>query len=171
MSAEGGAAEPKPARKIDLQTILALVNTLLVLGALGVMVYTKLIFERPAIVEEVEIKKVEEEVKKPLPPENHEIVPFDETVINLAPSDGRAHYVTVAFSVETRDRETAAIVKYKKAEFTDKVISALGHSHMTELNSIQGKLLIKTQLLHEMNKLVPNNGSIIDFYFSNFVLQ
>ncbi|MBI3555706.1 MAG: flagellar basal body-associated FliL family protein [Deltaproteobacteria bacterium] len=165
----GGAAKPK-LKLPDTQTLLVLVNSLLVVVALGTMVYTKLIYQRPVIVEETEMKKAVEAIKKPEPPAEHAIINFDQITVNIAMTSGKAHYATVAFAVECRDSEIANIVKVKKALFTDRLIAALGHRQLTELNTIQGKLLLKTEIMREFNTLAPVGG-ITDMFFANFILQ
>ncbi len=165
----GGPAKPK-FKLPDTQTLLVLVNSLLVLTALGAMVYTKLIYKRPVVVEETEMKAAAEAVKKPSPPLEHATIAFDQVIVNIAMTSGKAHYATVAFAVECRDAEVANIVKVKKAIFTDRLIAALGHRQLTELNTIQGKLMLKTELMREFNALAPVGG-ITDMFFSNFILQ
>ena len=166
-----GGAPAKPKIKLpDTQTLLVLVNSILVLAALGTMVWTKLIYQAPVIVEETEMKHVVEATKKPEEPTEHAIVNFDQIIVNIAMTSGKAHYATVTFAVECRDAGVAGIVKVKKAMFIDRLIAALGHRQLTELNTIQGKLLLKTELMREFNTLAPVGG-ITDMFFATFVLQ
>lgn len=168
-NAEGDAGAP-PKKALDLQTLLLLGNTLLVLGALGTMVYTKLMYQRPPIVEEEELKKQVEEIKKPVVPAEKAIVSFDPMTINIAMAAGKAHFATVALSVECRDAALADNITAKKAQFLDMIITAVGKRQLAELNTIQGKLLLKTELMRLFNKLLPDGG-ITDIYFATFVLQ
>jgi flagellar basal body-associated protein FliL len=167
---EGAGGGHGPSKTRDPQTMLVLANTVFVLGALGVLVYTKLLFERPAIVEEAELQKRQDELKAPPTAEDKSIITFEQMIVNTAMTSGKAHYATVAFSVEARDEEIAAGVRHKKAIFVDKVIAALGRRQLSELNTIQGKLLLKTELLREFNALTEPAG-IHDVYFSTFILQ
>src|SRR4051812_33141471 len=80
----GGGAPPAPTKMRDPQTLLVLANTLLVIVALGVLVYTKLLFERPPIVEEKELVKAQEAAKGPVEPAEKLIVPFDQLMVNIA---------------------------------------------------------------------------------------
>lgn len=165
--ATGAAAAPKTR---DPQLLLVLANTLLIVAALGVLVYTKLLFERPPIVEDSEMQKKQEELKTPPPVTERPIITFDQVTVNIAMTSGKAHYVTIAYAVEARDPGIAETVKAKKALFVDKVLGALGRRQMSELNTIQGKLLLKTELMREFNKItVP--GGVTDMYFSTFILQ
>jgi flagellar FliL protein len=166
----GDDAASAPKRKLDPQLLLVLGNTLLVLGALGTFIYTKILYEKPPIVEETEIQKKEDELKVPAPSAEKVIVPFDQMILNIAMDGAKAHYATVAFAVECRDADVADIVRYKKALFTDKLIAIFGKRQLSELNTIQGKLLLKNELLGAFNQIVPQ-GAITDFYFSTFMLQ
>ena len=57
-SAEDGEDAPKPAGKaLSPQFLLVLVNLVLTLSAHGVFVYTRILFQKPPIVEDVELKK------------------------------------------------------------------------------------------------------------------
>lgn len=171
MSDDAGGAPPSgPKSKPNLQTILVLANTVLVLVAVGATVYTKLLYERPAIVEEVELQKKVEEIKEPEAPPERGVVKFDNMMINLLPTKGVTYYVSMTFAVETRDAEATSIVKAKKALFVDKVINLLGKRQATDLNTIQGKLMLKTELIREFNTIAPPGG-IVDFYFTDFTVS
>jgi flagellar basal body-associated protein FliL len=169
--AEEDAKAEAPKRKLpDPQTLIAVVNTLLALGALGVMVYTKLIYQRPAIVESTEIKKQAELAKTPATPAEPELVSFDQMTVNVAMTSGKAHFATLSFAVQCRDSEAAEAVKNKRPLLVDRVIAALGRRELVELNTIQGKLLLKTELVHQFNEIVPT-GDVTDMFFSDFKLQ
>ncbi|MEW6057098.1 MAG: flagellar basal body-associated FliL family protein [Bdellovibrionota bacterium] len=178
MAAEGGGAAeeagggeaPKPRAKPSLQMIILLANMALGLAALGVFAYTKLLYQKPAITEQAELQKKEEEAKASSAPEGPVMVDFDQLVVNIAMTSGKAHYATLVFALECRDQEIASQVKTKKALFIDKVISSLAKRQVTELNTIQGKLLLKTELLREFNS-ISTPGGINNLYFSTFIVQ
>lgn len=165
-----GAAGAAPKLKLDTQTLLLLANAILLLAALGMFVYTKLLFHRPVIAEETEIQKKQEELKKPAEPTDRPIIVFEQMIVNIAMTSGKAHYITIAFAVECKDDEIAATVKAKKALFIDQLIALVGKRQLTELNTIQGKLLLKTELMRKFDAIV-NPGGITNIYFSNFILQ
>lgn len=174
--AEGEGGEKKPKLKIDPQTLVVFVNSALILATLGMLIYTKLIYHRPEIVEEEEIQKKKEELKTPAPVAEKVMLNFDQLTVNVAMTSGKQHYATLTFSVECRDNEVLEQVKRRKALFVDKVIAALGKRQITELNTIQGKLFLKSELLREFNKILKSDNAnsiqgITDLYFSSFVLQ
>lgn len=167
---EEGAKKPKRKLNINFSTLLILVNGVLVLATLGVFAYTKLLFHRPVISEEGEIKRRQEELKAPPKMAENPLVSFDQMTLNIAMTSGKAHYATFAFSVECRDAEAVEMVNAKRTLILDKVIAALGRRQLTELNTIQGKMLLKSELLREVNGMT-SPGAATDVYFSNFVLQ
>lgn len=166
---------PKPKAKLELQTIIVLANGIFLLAGLGFMVFTKLMLKKPEIVESVELKKKQDEAKKPLEVVEKPIVIFDQMIINIAMTSGKAHYATIAFSIETRDPTALDLIQKRKPMFTDMMISTLGKKQLTELNTIQGKLLFKTQMIKDYNKVLTQAGSklggVMDMYFSTFILQ
>lgn len=165
--AEGGEA---PKKKLDTQTLLVLGNTVLVLAALGTLAYTKLLYQRPVIDEPTELAKKQEELKTAPEPTERPLVTFDQMTVNIAMTSGKTHYATVAIAVECRDSEAMAKINAKKAELTDKVIAALGKKQITEINTIQGKLMLKSELIRRFNE-VTAPGAVTDLYFSAFILQ
>lgn len=161
-----------PKKKISLQLILALGNVVLVLAALGVLVYTKLLFKKPTITEDKEIAKKEEEIKAPLSalPAERVSVAFESITVNIAAGSEKPHYVTVALAIECRDAEIAEIVKIKKSILTDRMIKAVAEKQLSELNTIQGRLLLKADLIKQYNELTKPGG-VTDLFFSEFALQ
>ncbi|MBI3543495.1 MAG: flagellar basal body-associated FliL family protein [Deltaproteobacteria bacterium] len=171
MADDDESTEEKPKFKLPSPQIMLVVgNSLLVLTALATMVYTKLIYQRPPMNEETEIERQVEESKKPIEPTDHPLVTFDQMTVNIAMTSGKAHFATVTLALECRDGEAASLVGAKRAAITDKLIASLGKRQLTELNTIQGKLLLKTELLREFNTLTAA-GSVTDLFFPTFVLQ
>jgi flagellar basal body-associated protein FliL len=163
---------PKP--KLAPQALLVLGNTLLVLAAAGAVAYFKLMYKKPVIEEHAELEKKQEELKKTPEPSERPLVSFDQLSVNIAMTSGKQHYATIAFAVECRDEAAAAVVNAKKAAFTDKVIAALAKRQMTELSTIQGRLLLKSELIRAYNELTATAtapGAVTDMYFSTFILQ
>lgn len=166
--AEEGAEVPK--KKLNPQLLLILGNTVMVLAALGATAYTKLLYKKPTITEPIELEKKQEELKKAPDPNERPLISFDQLSVNIAMTSGKAHYATLAFAIEGRDDEAAAVIKAKKDMITDKVIGALAKRQMTELSTIQGRLLLKSELIRTFNEMTAP-GMVTDMYFSAFVLQ
>lgn len=170
---EPAGTEEAPARpklKLDAQSTLALANSLFIVAALGLLVYTKLLYKKPVIDEASELKQKQEELAKPAPITDRVIIPFDQLRINIAMTSGKAHYGHGCFSTECRDAEAAELVKRKRDLLIDKLIAALGHRQMTELNTVQGKLILKSELLRKFNEITAP-AAVTDLFFSTFILQ
>lgn len=171
---EGGAEEAEaaaaPKKPLDKKLLFLIGNAVVTMAALGTLVYTKLLFKRPPITEEAELQKKVENAHSIDAPKARPIVTFDQLMVNIAMTSGKAHYATVAWAVECRDEEVQRMVEDRKDLFMDRVISTLGKRQITELNTIQGKLLLKTELLSKFNELTKPAG-ITDIYFNTFILQ
>src|SRR3954467_668213 len=109
-SAEGQAPVVSGPPKTPL--ILALVNSLAVMAALGMLVYTKVLFKRPAITEQGERDRLAELKEKPVKTAapgliNYETITANITPTQISPTDAPAdnsrmklHYVTFDLSLE-----------------------------------------------------------------------
>ncbi len=139
------------------------------------MVYVKMVFKRPPIEESAEMQKKVEELKEPPPVLERVNYAFEKITVNIATTSGKSHYATLEFTVECADEATQALVKGRKAQYIDEVIAALAKKQITELNTIQGKLILKTELLKRFNELSQNERNkppkITDMFFSSFILQ
>lgn len=187
------AEAPPPPAASKLPLILALVNSLTALGAAGLLFYTQLIYKRPVITEESERKRLAELHATPKAPPVPGSVDFEPTLINIAsqpgqirPADGstrqiqgKLHYVTMGFSLEIRDVTRKGEVEELKPLIKDRIISILGRKQFHELNTVQGRYILKTQLLDAINLLIekrqekpPILGPLVtQFHFTHFVAQ
>ncbi len=178
---EEGAGDEKtehaPKRSLPPGLLLAIANTLLILGALGTTIYTKMLYKKPTIDESVEMKKIKATAAAKDEEETDEkpILSFELQTVNIAPTASRPHYVTISYAIELRNSEAESAATQMKAVLSDIVIKNLSKLEMSELNTVQGKLLFKTQLVREFNSKLKEvskiEASVNDLYFSNFVIQ
>ena len=176
--AEGEKAAPKPKRNLPPGLLLAVVNSLVILGALGATVYTKMIYKKPTIDEAAEMQKIknvaaekeEEEIDTEKP-----VLTFEQQTINIKPTQGKPHFVTIAYAVELKNADAESAATQMKAALSDIVIKNLAKLEFSDLNTVQGKLLFKTQLVREFNEKLKEvskiEASVNDVYLSNFVIQ
>lgn len=171
-SAEGGGASAGAASspKKNLRLIVLGVNFVALLGAVGTLVYTKLIYEHPAITETQEMEKKKEEAKKPPPSAERVVVNLEEIRINVASPSNQSHFVSFGMAIECANDEMAGKVKGQLAQLTDKVIATFNRKQFDELNTIQGRLILKEQLIHEFNQML-DAPAVTDVFYTNFVLQ
>ena len=165
------AAEEAASPKRSPQLLLLLANVVLTLAAVGTLVYTKILYQRPSIEEATEVKKKKDELKTPPSVSERPLLTFDPVTVNIATTSGKSHYATLAMSLECRDDETAAKVRAKKVQLIDEMIRRISKRQVTELSTIQGKFILKSELLRAFNEIMEDQNAIVDIYFPNFLLQ
>jgi flagellar basal body-associated protein FliL len=156
------------------------------------MAYTKLIFKRPAITEENERVKLSEILAKPKAALSTAHVAFDQLTANIAsmPSDphaaranpqiiqGKLRYATLAFSLEIRDAERKEEIEQIRPLILDKLLSILGHKTFQELNNVQGRYILRNEIIDAVNHLLEKSNPtaarknlVTNLYFSQFQVQ
>lgn len=160
-----------------LPLILGIVNTLVVLGAIGTLYYTKFVFKRPSITEENERARLEEEHKKN---ERANVTPgyvvFEPITVNIesmqnpsrvetAPDgggsiQGRLHYATVGFSLEIRDIDQKALIDRVRPILMDRLLGILGRKKFNDLTTVQGRYVIRAQIQDIANRLTADLPSM-----------
>jgi flagellar basal body-associated protein FliL len=168
------------------QLLLPLFNTLLVLGVLGMLIYTRLVFKRPAITEQGERTRLAQARASPTPVAVPGTLSFDPVTVNIAstpnaphPADGTAaqikgklHYATVGITFELRDIAEKERLEKVKPVILDQVLQTLGHKSFGELITVQGRYVLRTQLMELANQLVPSReAAVTNVYFTHFVVQ
>jgi flagellar FliL protein len=172
--------------------ILTLVNTVVILAAAGLMVYTRLLFQRPAITEDNERIKLSELLSRPKGPAAAAHVDFEQMTANIAPTPsqpqpanghpnqimGKLHYATIAFSLEIRDGDRKDEIEKIRPLILDKLLSILGHKTFQELNNVQGRYVLRNQIIDAVNQLLEKanpasakKGLVSNLYFSQFQVQ
>ncbi len=183
------AAKPKKAPPIGL--ILGLLNTVALMGLLGVLVFTKILYKRPQITEKVEREKIVQEFSKKIEDMKRATVSFDPIQANLKPSpigvqlpggppqQMKAHFVTMSLALELIDTEFESLAKALLPKFLDKLLHQLGTTTVDELSSVQGRYLLRSRIAAIMNDLIreerklPSSSTpiVVNVYFSDFIVQ
>jgi flagellar basal body-associated protein FliL len=194
-AAEPAAAEadtgPKPS-KIPL--ILGALNTLVILGAVGMLSYTKLVYKRPQITEDAERDRLAAEKASPKPTINTGYVAFEPVTINISPSppnlkpadgtagqiQGKLHYATIGFSLELNNIGRKDEVEALRPMIADQFLALVGRKQFHELTSVQGRYVLKTQLIEIVNGLsakrlpagAEDPGPLVNnLFFIQFIVQ
>ncbi|MGZ3699151.1 MAG: flagellar basal body-associated FliL family protein [Bdellovibrionota bacterium] len=189
-----GAAAPGPPKG---PIFLALLNTLAILGTVGLLYYTRMLYQRPAITEAGERDRLAEAKASPLAPAKPALIKFDPFTANISPSpdapkpadgtarqlQGKLHYVTVGFALEIRDENQKDLIDEIRPQLMDRLLQLLGHKAFQDLTSVQGRYILRTQILETANKLIasgmkslhedPRNrdGLISNVYLTQIVVQ
>jgi len=143
-------------KKIGL--ILGLVNTVAIAAVLGLFVYTKLIFKRPAITEDKERARIAK-VESAAPvsnPNDRVLMPLDPVTVNLDGYQGadgkpKTHYASLTLSLEVRSERDRAKVDEAKPAILDHIIQNLSKRKFEELNQVQGRYVFKSQVIDDAN--------------------
>ena len=195
--ADHGGAEKKEAKGAGggglaskLPMILALVNTLAILGVIGLAVYTKLIFKKPKVTEAQERARIKAIAEAPKPIPTPALIEFAQMTVNIAPTKSPAatgegaegsakakmHYLTLAFMMEIADDKLKVKVEELRPRIMDKMLAVLSRKAFLELSTVQGRWLLRSQFLEITNDLLKQDlqttdSLAINLYFTQFIVQ
>ena len=160
------APAAKPPGKSKVVMILMIVNTVIVLGVGGFLVYTNVLGGSDASAANAEEKPEanEEETK----PTNY--VALDSFVVNLN-EPGAPRYLKLTFSVEVRGSDNAAEkIAERTAPIRDRVLTYLSGLRLSEVQGRDSKNVIKQRLVETLRETVP--GDVVqNVLFMEFVVQ
>jgi len=154
--------------KEKLPLLLALVNAIVILATLGLLVYTRILFKRPPITEEAERGRLSTIHSSPKPPPPPGLVDFPVMTVNILSNpaqpkplpgqsqqiQGKLHYATLAFAMEVRDEAKKDIIEELRPIITDKVIGLVGRKSPQELATVQGRYVLRSQIIEATNELI-----------------
>jgi flagellar basal body-associated protein FliL len=182
---------PKPSK---LPLLLGLVNSVAILAAVGTLAYTRILFKRPQITEAGEREKIAQMSTAPKVATTTGFATFDPITINIAPSptqpkpadgtptqiQGKLHYATIGFSIELRDIARKDELEAIKPLVIDQFLALVGRKQFHELTSVQGRYVLKTQLIEIVNllatkRLPPGTAEAgplsSNLFFNQFIVQ
>lgn len=190
-AAQGEEKDVKPKKSIPLGVILGVLNTVSLLGVLGVLVYTQVLYKRPPMTETTEREKINQESLMKPEDMKRTLVSFDPIQANLKPTpigvqvqggppqQMKTHFVSMVLALELIDSSFESTVKGLLPKFLDKLLRELGTTSVDELASVQGRYLLRSKIVGIMNELVreerklsPNAPPVVsNAYFSDFMVQ
>lgn len=181
------------AKPSKMPMILGLANTVLVLAAVGTLVYTKMVFKRQKITESTERTRIRAEQAKPSAPAVAGTMVFKPFTVNIqsqpeapAPAEGtptqlrgKLHYAHLSFTLEMRDVGRLEQIETLRPVMLDAILSLLGRKSFTDLTTIQGRYVLKTQILEICNRVAGSGsaagpGVEVDFtnlHFNDLIVQ
>jgi len=162
-------------KKIGL--ILGVLNTVAVAAVLGLFVYTKLIFKRPAITETKERVKLIQNKNKPdsALTAKKAMLTLEPMTVNLDPYSGddgkqKSHYAALTLVLEIRDEHETGKVALAMPVIMDKIIQNLSKKKFEDLNQVQGRYLFRSQIIDSANEFL-GAPILTEVYFNSFLLQ
>ena len=187
---EGAAKGGGGGLKDKLPILLALVNTLAILGVVGLAVYTKLIYKKPKVTEAQERARLKAVASAPKPIPTPAMIEFEQMTVNIAPSltpaaatEGnpgggkpKMHYLTMAFTVQIKDDKIKAKVEELRPRIMDKMLAILSRKQLQDLSTVQGRWLLRSQFLEITNDLLKEDLKSTDahateLFFTQFIVQ
>ena len=169
MATHAKADIPAPSRS---PLILALVNSVAVLAAGGMLLYTQVLYKRPPITENSERVRIEALKAAHLPSPTPGFLMFEPVTVNIAsspvspkPADGtqeqiqgKLHYASLGFALQLRDLNRKDDLDPLRPQILDMVLAILGKKQFQELTTVQGRYLLRSQILQAVNDLAGRHG-------------
>lgn len=169
---EAAPAGPKLVMGLPLPIVaFAGINLLLMLGGLGFIVQTALLYKKPPITEEQVVKEIEKKVAKAPETQGVFVEAFPEMTITLrVPAGGRNRYATAEVAIVCASEDCLAQVKGNKAKVEDAIQSAVSGRSYNELGSLEVKFRVKHEILGRVNSFLKDTAAT-DVLFTNFLVQ
>ena len=156
--------------------ILGILNSVAIAVVLGLFVYTKVLFKRPAITEDQMRKSLIKNQKIPdVVTAKHVVAKLDPLTANLDPyPDERGkqkfHNIAMTLGVELRSKGDLAKFEIVKPVIMDKIIQNLSKKKFEDLNQVQGRYVFRSQIIDAANEFL-GAPVVTEIYFSDFLLQ
>ncbi len=98
-----------------------------------------------------------------------DVLALDAFIVNLAGESGK-RYLKITMQLEMNNSTLAEEIQNKMPQIKDSVITVLSSKTTDDLLTIEGKFLLKEQLLTRVNSLL-RTGVVKNVYFVEFVIQ
>lgn len=164
-AAEGGPKKPSQILKY-LKLIFIGLNVIVSLGGIGLVYMSTVGYEAPSLSEEKLLIELENEKKAR--PSQAAVYTMEKFTVNL---DGLPKRVIQAeLNLEMLDQEGFEEVVRLGPQARDAIVRLFNGKRYDELETIQGKLILKDQIATTLNAFLTE-GVVKDIYFSEFVVQ
>ena len=150
--------EEVPTKKSKLKLIIIAIAVLLI-GVGGIFGYTKFNKgkEKKAEISQADKASI--------------VLPLSSFVVNLMDKQGVGkRYLKVTMGLEINKEEDKLLIENHNAQLRDTVLLLLSSQSLKEINTMEGKLELKQNLLARMSQIL-GNGIVRRIYFTEFVVQ
>lgn len=148
------------------------------------LIYTRMIFKRPPITETAERTRIAARQKQPAAPAKSGVVQFEPFTVNIKsvpvhplPSEsngsqikGKTHFATVGIALELRDGDKKFKIDDAKPILMDKLLSHFGTKNFNEITTVQGRYLLRNDILDLVNEVVKD-PLVTNVFFTQFIVQ
>ncbi len=187
---EEGSVSPE-AKAAKLVLVAVIVNLVIVFVGAGSTYFTRILYKRPAITEPTERDRLEKKYSDKDHKSDSTMVIFKPLTLNIATKpnpakaadgtdsqlQGKIHYATIGFGIEIREASRKERIEALTPVITDRFLSMLGRKEMHELTSVQGRYLLRSQLIDMLNDVVGSQSGmgdeelITNVFFTEFQIQ
>lgn len=150
-----------------IDTALIGLFTLATLGALGVFIYTEMVYVKPKPSDKVEFEALKEDSKKAVAPE---VYKMDKLIINLNGQGSRLRFLDVEVHLVPFKSESIEMIKNQDPYVKDAIIDIASNMAPDELNTVAGKVLLEERIRRRLNDFF-GKSIIKEIFFSRFVVQ
>ena len=99
------------------------------------------------------------------------VLPLNSFVVNLMDKRGVGkRYLKITMELEVNKEEDKLLVENHNAQLRDTVLLLLSSQSLNEINTMEGKLELKQNLLSRMSQIL-GDGVVRRIYFTEFVVQ
>ena len=162
--------KPKSGFKINLRQLMVwsflIINAVVMIGGTVVIYYAKLVYTRPTITEEKESASLslDREIRNGNPVR----YTFEPFTVNLNERPRKLVHATIQLEMLSEEGYEEAVDIVPVAR--DEIVKIFNSKRYEDIESIQGKLFLKDQIMTAMNKLL-HKGAVKEVYFDDFVVQ
>ncbi len=162
---EGQEKKPKDLKQLLVLAFFVL-NIVVMFGSAFMIYKIKILDKRALITEEsLATEMAEDRLKR----EKSDIrFTFEPFTINL--DDRPRKLVNTTIQLEFLDEEGYVEIVEKTPKARDEIVKIINGKKFTDIETIQGKLFLKDQIMASMNKILQK-GTVKDVYFEDFVVQ
>ena len=139
--------------------LIIIATLVLFIGAVGILAYNKSIknTEARAVTQKAEKVGI--------------VCPLKSFVVNLLDKRGLGkRYLKVTLEVEVAKEEDRQLIDRSKPKIRDSILLLLSNQELNEINTIEGKLALKQDLLFKMKQIL-GEGVVRRIYFTEFIVQ
>jgi flagellar FliL protein len=148
-------------------TILLSMASAATAAALGIFVYSEMLYERPLPSDAEEKKALVTDAQAAAAPENFKI---DKMIINLNSQTSRLRFLDVQMFFVPYKSEYNETFKAQISFVKDAIIDIASNMQPDELNTVAGKVLLEERIRSRLNDFF-GKSLIKEILFSRFVVQ
>lgn len=152
-----------------IDAILGLLTLLITAGALGVFIYTEVVYQRPAVNDSVEMQNMMTDIAAS---ESVPAVALGKITLNIQTDrpSSRLRFLDVEASIVPFSSAAATRIEGAKKQITDSFIDVASRMSPEELGSISGRILLESRLKKRI-EMITGSQSVKEILFTSFVIQ